>query len=320
MRVLIVCSGNSGQISPFVSEQVESVRKLGVEFDYYNIIGKGILGYLKNIQPLKYKIISYNPDIIHAHYGLSGMLSIIVKGSHPLITTFHGNDINTLHPLKKLRINLNKYISRIAYSFSTISIFVSAEIAKQIEAKPVKSTIIPCEVNLDIFYPVDKVLARKQMKLSPSKNLVLFSSSFGTHIKNYPLAKEACSQLKDIELIELKGFTRREVNLLLNACNLALITSFNEGSSQFLKESMACNRPVVSTNVGDSQRLLANQEGCFLTSFEPANVTEKIKLALKFERDYGQTNGRKRIIELGLDSKTIARKIFQVYNQVLTKE
>jgi hypothetical protein len=104
MRVLIVSSGNAGQISPFVHEQVESIKIIGVEFEYFNVVGRGAAGYLKNISPLKQRIKSFRPDIIHAHYGLSGFLSLLIKGRAPLITTFHGNDINSLHPLKGLYI------------------------------------------------------------------------------------------------------------------------------------------------------------------------------------------------------------------------
>jgi teichuronic acid biosynthesis glycosyltransferase TuaC len=317
MKLLIVCSGNAGQVSPFVHEQVESIKKLGVEFEYYNVLGRGVLGYLRNVGPLRVKIRSYHPDLIHSHYGLSGLLSLIVKGRAPLITTFHGNDINTLHPLNKLKPNWNKILSGIVYFFCNHSIFVTENIANQIKAKPSKSDIIPCQVNLDTFYPVDKTYARQQLKLSPTKNYVLFSSSFRTYIKNYPLAKLACLNFENLELLELRGFTRPEVNMLINACDLALITSYNEGSNQFLKEAMSCNCPVVSTKVGDAEWIFGKTSGCFITSFEPQDVVEKINLALEFGKKYGQTRGRERIIYLGLDSVTTAQKIMEVYQKVL---
>jgi hypothetical protein len=235
LKVLIVSSGNAGQISPFVHEQVESIKRSGVEFDYYNILGKGISGYLKNVRPLKKKIKSYQPDIIHSHYGLSGLLSLLAKQRKPLIATFHGNDINTLHPSNNSKPNWNKALSRIVHYLADHSIFVTEDIANQIKAKPVKSDIIPCQVNLDTFYPVNKVEAREYFKFSPLKRYVLFSSSFKTPIKNFQLANEVCLHFDNLELIELSGYTREEVNLLLNACDLALITSYNEGSCQFLK-------------------------------------------------------------------------------------
>jgi glycosyltransferase involved in cell wall biosynthesis len=317
LKVLIVSSGNTGQVAPFVHEQVESIKRSGIEFEYYNVLGRGISGYLKNVRPLRWKIRSYKPDIIHAHYGLSGLLSLMVKGRNPLITTFHGNDINTLHPLNKSKPNWNKILSEIVHIWCNHSIFVTEDIANQIKARPFKSDIIPCQVNLDTFHPIDKAFARKQLNLSYSKRYVLFSSSFKTPIKNYPLAKQACLHFNNLELIELSGFTRQEVNLLLNACDLALITSYNEGSNQFLKEAMASNCPVVSTKVGDSEWIIGKTEGCFITSPDPEDVISNMKRALDFCQKTGKTDGRKQIIKLGLDSGTIAGRILEVYKKVL---
>jgi glycosyltransferase involved in cell wall biosynthesis len=104
--------------------------------------------------------------------------------------------------------------------------------------------------------------------------------------------------------------------LLLNACDLALITSYNEGSNQFLKEAMACNRPIISTNVGDAERIFGNIEGCYLTSLNVEDVITNILKALEFGQRYGKTDGRQRIIELGLDSESIAKRVVAVYNKV----
>jgi teichuronic acid biosynthesis glycosyltransferase TuaC len=317
MKVLIVSSFNAGHVSPFVHEQVESLKKLGIELEYFNVQGRGISGYLKNVRPLKIKIKSYQPDLVHAHYGLSGMLSLLSKGRVPLITTFHGNDINAMHPLNKLSPNWNKILSGIVNYADDHSIFVSKDMANLIKAKPFKSDIIPCQVNLDVFYPIEKTIARKQLNLSSSKRYILFSSSFKTPIKNYPLAKRACLHFENLEMIELSGFSRQEVNLLMNACDLVLLTSYNEGSNQFIKEAMACNRPIVSTRVGDSEWVFGNSEGCFLTDFDPEDVISKIEKALNFCKTKGKTNGRNRIIELGLDSETIARRVFEVYKKML---
>ena len=50
MRILFVSSGNSNEgISPIIKNQGESLRKEGVDVDYYTIKGKGIIGYLINI-------------------------------------------------------------------------------------------------------------------------------------------------------------------------------------------------------------------------------------------------------------------------------
>lgn len=49
MKVLIVVNYNPGYFSSFVVEQVDFIRKLGVEFKYYAVVGKGVTEYLKNL-------------------------------------------------------------------------------------------------------------------------------------------------------------------------------------------------------------------------------------------------------------------------------
>jgi len=52
---------------------------------------------------------------------------------------------------------------------------------------------------------------------------------------------------------------------------------------------MACNLPIVSTDFGDVKEVIGNTEGCYITSFDPKDVAEKIGMALDFGK---RTNGR----------------------------
>ena len=75
---------------------------------------------------------------------------------------------------------------------------------------------------------------------------------------------------------------------------------------------MACNCPIVSTDVGDVKEVIGNTDGCYICSYDPGDVADKIKKAL----DFGQrTDGREKIKHL--DKKIIAQEIIGVYNKVL---
>lgn len=52
--------------------------------------------------------------------------------------------------------------------------------------------------------------------------------------------------------------SRIEVATLYQNADLMIMTSISEGSPQVVKEAMACNLPVISTNVGDVAHLLEN--------------------------------------------------------------
>ena len=75
---------------------------------------------------------------------------------------------------------------------------------------------------------------------------------------------------------------------------------------------MACNCPIVSTDVGDVKEVIGKTEGCYITSFDPKDVAEKIKMALDFGK---RTNGRNHIKHLEINN--IAKKIINVYEHVL---
>ena len=160
---------------------------------------------------------------------------------------------------------------------------------------------------------MDKNNARKRISLDENKKYALFTSDFKNPIKNYNLALDAISIAKsDITLIELKNYSRKEVNILLNASDLLLVTSLSETGPMIVKEAMACNCPIVSTDVGDVKEIIANTEGCYITSYQRKDIAEKINLALSFRNS---TSGRDKITHL--DVNIIAEKIKSVYNKVL---
>ncbi len=82
-----VCSGNAENFDfklhqAFVYEQIESLKqKFNVDYDTFFIIGKGIKGYLKIYSILEEKINEFQTDIVHAHFGLSGLLAVFAKKS-----------------------------------------------------------------------------------------------------------------------------------------------------------------------------------------------------------------------------------------------
>lgn len=315
LKVLIVCNGtprnneafNLKQHHPFIYEQVEAIKKQGVEFDFFYIEEKGIKGYFKSIIKLRKFVRANKYDLVHAHYGLSGMVAVM-QSRYPVITTYHGSDVN------KPKINL---ISSFVTLFSKANIFVSHRLSSKIYVKtPKKNKIIPCGIDSELFTPVDKKEARSKTGMEFDGKTILFAAAKNNPVKNYSLARNAVDRLEAVELIELTNKSREEVKLYMNACDLFLMTSFSEGSPQTIKEAMSCNCPIVSTDVGDVKEVINGTEGCYICSYEPEDVAEKIMLALDFTKANGRTNGRKRVLELEMDNKLIADKIIELYKSV----
>ena len=125
MRILIVASIKKTYYAPFIIEQANSIIALGHTIEYFGVNGSGINGYLKNLSSLKNKIKQFKPDIIHAHYGLSGLLACLQR-SVPVVVTYHGSDIN----VKSVRV-----FSKIAMCLSAFNIFVSPKNVALAKAK-----------------------------------------------------------------------------------------------------------------------------------------------------------------------------------------
>ena len=308
MNIIAICSYKEKQknhVSPFVREQVEALGKAGMECELFFVKGKGVLGYLKQFKPLKKRIKSINPDVIHAHFGLCGLLANLQR-KVPVITTYHGSDINDkkAYPFSKMAIRLSAW-----------NIFVSR---KTLEiAKPKQNhSLLPCGIDLSELQLTQKSEARKKMKLDLDKKYVLFAGAFDNQVKNAPLAKEAVALLQDekLELLELKGYSREEVTLLMCAADAFLMTSFTEGSPQVIKEAMACGCPIVSVDVGDVKERVDGVVGCFVANTrEPKELAELIQKALTFE---GKTKGREKILADGLDNELVAKKLMGIYDIV----
>ena len=305
MKVLVVASYNKGRFAPFILEQAAALTRQGCQIDYLGLQGKGLKGYLKNLPSLKQRIKVFQPDVIHAHYGLSGILANLQRRV-PVVTTYHGSDINekSVFPFSKISIGLSAW-----------NVFVSNR--TKVIAKPKKHySLLPCGVDLCKAQLTEKSEARRKMKLEEKKKFILFANAFDNAVKNAPLAKEAVSLMQDdnVELLELKGFSREEVTLLMCAADAFLMTSFSEGSPQVIKEAMACGCPIVSVDVGDVKERASGVDGCYVAdSREPQELSELLIRAMSYE---GRTKGRERIVADGLDNRDVAERLMRIYNIV----
>lgn len=320
MKVLVVCSYKSyvsDGIAPFIKEQVETLRALkigdaGLEVEYYLLHGKGVFGYLKEIPTLRKKMREFKPDVIHAHFGLCGLLANIATRRVPVVVTYHGSDINDSHVYK---------FSKYAIRLSAWNIFVSRknmEYAGFSNGK--KCSLISCGVDDTLFVPMEKGECRRKLqefgkwKEVEGKKYVLFTKQFFNIAKDYPLAKAAIERLDNVELLEFIGYTREESVLLINAVDALLMTSKTEGSPQVIKEAMACGCPIVSVDVGDVKERINCIDGCYVAQTrEPEELAKLLRKAFAFE---GKTNGREVLTTQNLSNQLIAKQLIEIYQRV----
>ena len=325
IRILVVAHSVKGRLSPFVVEQMESLLELGLEIEAFGVEGKGMWGYLGSLRPLKRKLAEYKPDIVHAYYGLTGLLANLQR-KYPVITSYLGSDIH--------KGGWVQFLSKISIKLSVFNIFVAARLYQQLYLKKasgdgfdeikaqLNSTIIPCGVQLDTFYQIPRsealrLLNESGVVMDAGRHYVVFAGAFSNMVKNPALAKEAVALLADdypVELIELKGYTRNQVNWLLNAADCLLMTSDNEGSPMIIKEAMAAGCPVVSVDAGDVAERLGGASGCYIAERNPSAIATAVESTLQAG---SRTDGREFILLEKCDSASVANKLLSVYRKVL---
>lgn len=309
MKILIIASYNKNRFVPFVQEQGEALKAAGCEIEWFGIKRKGIVGYLREIPRLRKMIREMQPDIIHAHYGMSCLMANLATRRVPVISTFHGSDINESFARK---------LSKIAMHLSAWNIFVSQRIMDLAKAAHRRHcSLIPCGVSLSDEQLLSRSEARKIIGWSTSDKKILFAGAFDNAVKDPELAKASVALLEGVELIELKGYNRQQVNTLMCASNCLLMTSRTEGSPQVIKEAMACGCPIVSVDVGDVAERTEGVEGCYVVkSREPNEIASALEKAIALE---GKTNGREKILEYGLTNELVAKQILGIYEDIINK-
>lgn len=307
---------------PFLVSYRDALQAVGVEIDLFHFRGEGNpFNYLKAWLRVRKTQAWKKADLLHAHWGQSAFLGLC--SSKPLVITYHGSDLmgipnsNGQNTLKgQLMVAFSKWVARHANYCIAVS-----EHLNSLLPEGINSQVIPMGVDLELFKPMDKEICRERLKLDLGKFLILFVSNPARPEKRYGLAQKAVSALmlqqpqKTIELIAVYNQSIKMVPLYLNAVDVLLLTSFHEGSPVIIKEALACNLPIVATDVGDVRERIEQIEGCHVCEDDSVEtLTQKLSLTLASSE---RINGRASIQHLSWQS--VAEKTKSLYDQILLK-
>ena len=145
--------------------------------------------------------------------------------------------------------------------------------------------VVPNGVDFKRFFPMRKEIARKKLNWDKNEKIILFNGH-----------KQLCEELFfsfrsgfllpfTVRLVQIMDIKHSEMNLYFNASDLLLSTSLWEGSPNVIKEAMATNTIIISTNVGDALFIWIINNN-FITSYDSNEIKNKIiRIKLKIHRE-----------------------------------
>lgn len=305
----------------------------------YKSLGDKHLNDVKHI--MKKKNIQF--DIIHSHFTWSaGYVGAKLKEEYgvPFVVTGHGYDIYSL-PFKddewreKIKWVLNTADRIITVSKSNLAFIKKLDISTPV-------TIIPNGFRSDLFYPRSSSECRKFLNLPQEKKIIVTVGNLAP-IKGQRFlidaVKEITQQRKDVlcviigtgrlhkalekqirlfgleeYILLVGGKPHHEIPTWINACDLFVLPSLNEGNPTVMFEALGCGKPFVGTKVGGMPEIInSHNYGLLVEPASPDSLAEEILVALDREWD------SEAIIRYAerYTWDTIVKEIIDVYRQVL---
>ncbi len=292
--------------APFMVQQQAALQKRGVSFGTLSVQGE--IGNGSSRSPADY--LRFFPqvrrearegyDLIHAHYGLTAPMALAQR-SLPVVLSLWGSDVHG--PVEP--------VSRACVPFCSAVVVMSIEMRRAIGT----GEVIPDGVDLDLFETEDQEVARERVGWDGEGYDVLFPYHPGREIKNYPRAKRIAGVADalmgvPVRLRTVSGVSHDRVPDYMNAADALLLTSRSEGSPNSVKEAMACNLPVVATDVGDVSRRLRGVDPSTVARTDEGLIDGLIDVLERGERSNGRGAARKVSLEATADA------MLSVYEQV----
>lgn len=298
--------------SRFFEQQVTALEKRGVTETTLTVPGsrdytngeaspRSVFDYIKFVGPvLRHSFGDY--DLIHANFGLTAPPAV-VQPRLPTVLSLWGTDL----------MGEYGWLSRACARRVDEVVVMTPEMQDYLDRD---STVIPHGIDLEKFAPRDTTAAKVDLGWAEDRYHVLFPYPRGREVKNYPLAASVSEAAEDrldapIELHTITDVPHDEMSTYLNASDALLLTSRREGSPNSVKEALACNTPVVSTDVGDVADRLADISPSAVGRTENELVDGLVEVLLS----NGRSNGRDAVREISVERTS--DRLYEVYRNVL---
>ncbi|MBI2830420.1 MAG: glycosyltransferase [Chloroflexi bacterium] len=305
----IVSLGPNARLIHLKAGENEAIHKLAV-YSY-------LPDFACNLENFR-KQNSLNYDFIFSHYWLSAWVGEYLQQwwRVPNIAMFH-----TLGAMKnttgigedepELRLQAEKDLTRNCFHIIASTNKEREELIRHYGTSPERISVIPCGVNLELFYPRNKAAARQQLGLTDNK-IILFVGRIeplkgieqllraipllsdtprarlviiGGDANSQPEIERLQKLARELQVpdsVDFLGTVKHEkLPYFYSAADVCVVPSYYESFGLVALESLACGTPVVTTDVGSIKSIIHHGEsGYVIADNSPASLADKIALVL----------------------------------------
>ncbi len=246
-------------------------------------------------------------DVVHLNSGMVAPLGLL-QPRRPIVLTLWGDDL--------LSDRLGGYQSALTKHCAERCAKVIVRSEEMAEALPCEAEIIPSGIDMSKFRPLEHNRTREQVGWEQNVRHVLFPYRKSQRKKRYPVAKRTVEKVNEtfeapVRLQAIDDVPHERMYLYYNASDALLLPSLREGSPNTVKEAMACNLPVVSTDVGDVRDRLRPVSNSYVCS-EDSELADALLTVLQTGE---RSDGREYLKEVSLER--MGERLIQVYKSLV---
>lgn len=256
-----------------------------------------------------WSIKKFKPDCIFSSWAFpdavaGGLLAKWLK--IPTVIKVHGSDINMHSEIEARRVQIRRAMNR-----AGAVVAVSNDLRKKILQMGIaadKVHVLYNGINKSLFYPQDKDMARSLCAIDAARKVILFIGNLkttkgcnllldayvllarkvdavdlyyiGTGDQQQALRKKAVEFDLEPRVHFLGSLPHKVLAQWINASDVLVLPSMNEGVPNVILEAQACGTPVVATRVGGIPEVVSSDSGILVDYGNEAALCRALSEAL----------------------------------------
>lgn len=283
-------------------------------------------------------VLRYRIDLVFAQWvipsGFWGVLTSFLTRK-PIFISAQGAEFYVRNPLFRGFIR-----STMQHSDKVLPVsYHMKELAKSFGIIEEKLQVVPNAVNIEVFKRVQPHQTKGKFRvltirrLVPEKrveDLLQAFSEFQKSKKDVSLLiigdgpersrlEDLTRSLQIADVVEFHGFVpNAELIRYYNLANVYVLSSIQEGLSLSLLEAMACELPIISTNIAGNPEVIVHKKNGFLVSpKKPSDIVKGLEFFYNNREkiaEYGKAS--REVVQEKFTSNTVAQSILNLYKEI----